>query len=50
MGKQPVRRIEFHNDYEYGIYDDHGYALEPKRHLPQPRISRKFPEVRLRQS
>ncbi len=29
MGKQPVRRIEFHNDYEYGIFDDHGNALDP---------------------
>jgi len=34
MGNQPVRRIEFHNDYEYGIYDDHGYALEPNVTYP----------------
>jgi hypothetical protein len=29
IGNQPVRRIEFHNQYEYGIFDDHGYALDP---------------------
>ncbi len=29
MANQPVRRIEFHNEYEYGIFDDHGYALDP---------------------
>ncbi len=29
MGNQPVRRIEFHNKYEYGIFDDLGYALDP---------------------
>jgi len=28
MGKQPVRRIEFNNKYEYAIFDDLGCALE----------------------
>ncbi len=34
MGNQPVRRIEFHNEYEYGIFDDHGNALEPNVTYP----------------
>jgi len=28
MGKQPVRRIEFGNKYEYAIFDDLGCALD----------------------
>ncbi len=34
MGKQPVRRIEFDNKYEYAIFDDLGGALESNVSYP----------------
>lgn len=34
MGKQPGRRIEFNNKYEYAIFDDSGCALDPTVFYP----------------
>ena len=36
MGKQPVRRIEFDNKYEYAIFDDLGCALDSTVSYPTP--------------